>query len=180
VASESERRKRKEEATTCVKFFPLIQRNQLDPDGEDQREGTVDCSFLGVIERACLLRWRTELRTPTSRVVTPRVSTLIPLSPNLRNIESANRACPGHTQPHVQTSSARLKSQALVPGAFSVFPIGGARPFVKPFGSPSTAACCSSFVVMAEDVEASLALAASPVAVVEEDTGRVGASFLRA
>jgi hypothetical protein len=33
---------------------------------------------------------------------------------------------------------------------------------------------------MVEDVEASLALAASPVAVVEEDTGRVGASFLRA
>jgi hypothetical protein len=122
VASESERRKRKEEATTCVKFFPLIQRNQLDPDGEDQREGTVDCSFLGVIERACLLRWRTELRTPTSRVVTPRVSTLIPLSPNLRNIESANRACPGHTQPHVQTSSqpaSSLKRWSLEPSPSS-------------------------------------------------------------
>lgn len=67
----------------------------------------------------------------------------------------------------------------LVPGAFSVFPTGGARPFVKPFGSPSTAACCSSFVVMLEEVEASLALAASPVAAVEEDTGRVGAPFWR-
>jgi hypothetical protein len=118
VASEFERRKRKEEATTCGK--PLIQRginSILTARYSANQRWTAP-----VIERACLLRWRTELRTPTSRIVTPPVSTLIPLSPNLRNIESANRACPGYTHPHLQTSSqpaSSLKRWSLEPSPSS-------------------------------------------------------------